>query len=105
MPSLPASLNAFGRSRLGSGLLIGAAGVLVGSVLSPTTSRSQQSAVATPLALSAETFNTLIGQLRTQQEQIAANQTKIEAQLAEAKEQVRLARIAASRTGSGASRR
>ena len=53
----------------------------------------------TTVALSTDAFNALVGQLRKQQDQLAANQTKIETQLAAAKEEVRLARIAASRTG------
>ena len=56
-------------------------------------------ASAAPPALSAEALDALIAQLKTQQEQITANQTKIETQTAALKEEVRLAKIYASRGG------
>ena len=67
-----------------------------------TTSRSQVG--GTTVALSTDAFNALVGQLRKQQDQIAANQTKIEAQLAAAKEEVRQVKIYSARSGSAGRR-
>ena len=83
-------------------LLVGAAVLLAAVLGAPATSHSQGGGAT--VALSADAFNALVGQLRKQQDQIAANQTKIETQLAAAKEEVRLARIAASRTGAAGRR-
>ena len=45
-------------------------------------------------------LNPLLAKLKTQQEQIAANQTKIEAQTAQLKEEIRQAKIYTARGGS-----
>ena len=99
--SLPA-LNPQTASRPWPLLLVGAAIVLAGSLGAPATSRSQSGGGA--VALSADAFNALVGQIRKQQDQIAANQTKIETQLAAAKEEVRQVKIYAARSGSAGRR-
>ena len=43
----------------------------------------------------------LLAKLKTQQDQIASNQAKIEAQTAQLKEEIRIAKIYASRGGTG----
>ncbi len=46
-------------------------------------------------------INALLAQLKTQQDQMAANQTKIEAQTAQLQEELRQAKIFSARSGSG----
>ena len=83
-------------------LLVGAAVLLAAGLGAPATSRSQGG--GTTVALSTDAFNALVGQLRKQQDQIAANQTKVEAQLAAAKEEVRQVKIYSARSGSAGRR-
>ncbi len=58
---------------------------------------SQAPAASTPNAALANS----LGKLKAQQTQIAANQTKIEAQTALLKEEIRQAKIYSARSGSG----
>ena len=46
-------------------------------------------------------LNALLAKLKTQQDQAAANQTKIEAQTAQLKEEIRQAKLFSARGGSG----
>lgn len=91
------------RSRSLPVLLLGVAVLVAGSIGVPATSRSQGGGGG--VALNADAFTALIGQIRKQQEQIAANQTKLETQIAAAKEEVRQVKIYSGRTGGGATRR
>lgn len=83
------------RPRFAAGLLLGGAGLL--SQFS-STGQSQAPAEADPRALAAVTA--LAEQLKTQQEQMVANQTRIEAQTATLKEELRLLKIYSARAGS-----
>lgn len=104
MHLIPPFLKSLGRSRSSwPVLLVGVTVVLAGNLGAPATSHSQQAGGA-PVALSADAFSALVGQIRKQQEQIAANQTKIETQLAAAKEEVRQVKIYAGRGGGGGRR-
>lgn len=62
------------------------------------TGQSQAPPAADPRTLSA--VASLAGQLQTQQDEMAANQTKIEAQTATLKEELRLLKIYSARSGS-----
>ncbi len=103
MKFTPPALKSVVRSRPWPILLAGAAVLLAGSLGAPATSRSQGGGGG-GLALSADAFNALVGQIRKQQDQIAANQTKIETQLAAAKEEVRQVKIYSARSGSAGRR-
>ena len=71
--------------------------IFLGGWLVPTDSRSQAPAATTNnIAL-----NAMLTKLKAQQDQMAANQTKIEAQSAQLAEQLRQAKIYAARSGSG----
>ncbi len=63
----------------------------------PTDSRSQAPAAST----SNVALNAMLTKLKAQQDQMAANQTKIEAQSTQLAEQLRQAKIYAARAGSG----
>ncbi len=77
--------------------------VALGGVLSPVvTSRTQAAGAAA--AINAETLDTLLAQLKKQQEQLVSNQTKVETQIGLLKEELRLTRIYSGRSG-GAPRR
>ena len=89
LPSLRSS-----RASLVSALV---AGVLCAGWLLAPESRSQAPAATTNVAA----LNALIAKLKTQQDQIAANQTKIEAQTALLKEELRQAKLYSARGGSG----
>lgn len=65
--------------------------------LSSPLGHSQQPAVSTPNAA----LNAMLSKLKTQQDQMAANQTKIEAQMALIQENLRQAKIYSARAGSG----
>ena len=60
--------------------------------------RSQAPATATT---SNAALNALLAKLKTQQDQVAANQTKIEAQTAQLKEEIRQVKLFSGRGGSG----
>ena len=91
---LTPSLRRFSRSTLA--LAICGAVVLVGWFV-PTNSRSQAPAATTNNAA----LNAMLTKLKAQQDQMAANQTKIEAQSAQLAEELRQAKIYAARAGSG----
>lgn len=91
------------RSRSLPVILLGAAVLVAGSVGVPATSHSQGGGGG--VALNADTFTVLVGQIRKQQEQIAANQTKIETQIASAKDEIRQVKIYSARTGGAGGRR
>jgi hypothetical protein len=57
-----------------------------------------------PAPVSAEAFGALISQIKTQQDQMAVNQTKIETQTAALKEEMRLLKIYSARGGSSSRR-
>lgn len=99
MNPIPLFLKSVVRSRSWPAVVVGAAVLVAGGLGHPATSRSQSGAGASQ-TLTPDSFNALVGQIRKQQEQIAANQTKIETQLATAKEEVRQVKIYAGRTGS-----
>ena len=61
-------------------------------------SHSQAPAAATT---SNAALNALLTKLKTQQDQVAANQTKIEAQTAQLKEEIRQVKLYSARGGSG----
>lgn len=98
----PRILKRVSRFRPWPVLAVGVVVLIAGSLGAPATSRSQIG--GTTVALSADAFNALVGQIRKQQDQIAANQTKIEAQLAAAKEEVRQVKIYSARSGSAGRR-
>ena len=75
-------------------LLCGA--LTVGWMITPD---SRLQAVATPTTVDSEALNALVAKLKSQQDAMIANQTKIEAQTALLKEEVRQARIYAGRAG------
>ncbi len=93
MPFAP-SLRRF--SRLPLALVICGA-VVLGGWFMPTDSRSQAPAAAT----SNVALNAMLTKLKAQQDQMAANQTKIEAQSAQLAEQLRQAKIYTARAGAG----
>lgn len=69
----------------------------MGSWFMPAASRSQAPATTT----SNVALNAMLTKLKAQQDEMAANQTKIEAQTAQLAEQLRQAKIYAARSGSG----
>lgn len=75
-------------------LLLAGAGLLAQLA---STAQSQAPGPVDPQVIAA--VASLAGQLKTQQDQMAANQTKIEAQTALLKEELRLLRIYAGRSG------
>lgn len=83
------------RSRFAVALLLG--GVALLSQFA-STGQSQAPAPTDPRLLAA--VSSLAGQLKTQQDAMVANQTKIEAQTAMLKEELRLLRIYSARGGS-----
>lgn len=83
------------RPRLAVALLLAGVGLLSQFA---STGQSQAPAAADPRVISA--VASLADQLKTQQEDMVANQTKIEAQTAVLKEELRLLRIYSSRGGS-----
>lgn len=82
------------RSRLVVALLLGGVGLLFQFA---STGQSQAPAAADSRVISA--VAALAEQLKTQQDQMVANQTKIEAQTATLKEELRLLRIYSGRSG------
>jgi hypothetical protein len=70
-------------------------GVLAASWIVTPESHSQ--AASAPAAINVEALTGLVGKLKAQQDVMVANQTKIEAQTALLKEQVRQAKIFAAR--------
>lgn len=96
------TLSGFGRSRAGRAAGLTTAAVLtVGWLTAPVNPRSQAApppAAAAP-AISVEALNALLGQLHRQQDQMAANQTKIETQTAALKEELRQVKIYSARAG------
>ena len=83
-------------SRHGLAALIVAAVLCAGWWLTPE-SQSQAPAASTNNAA----LNALLTKLKTQQDEIAANQTKIEAQTAQLKEEIRQVKLYSARGGSG----
>ncbi len=83
-------------SRTGVTAVLVATAVCAGWLLTPE-SRSQAPAATTSNAA----LNAVLAKLKTQQDQVAANQTKIEAQTAQLKEELRQAKIYSGRGGSG----
>ena len=77
-------------------LLAVCAAVVLGGLIAPE-SRSQAPATMT----SNVALNALITKIKTQQDQMAANQTKIEAQTAQLQEALRQAKIYSARSGAG----
>ena len=90
------SLPSLRSSRAGLLSALVAAVLCTGWLFTPET-RSQAPAAATNNAA----LSALLAKLKTQQDQIAANQTKIEAQTAQLKEELRQAKIYSGRGGSG----
>ena len=72
------------------------AAVILGGLIAPE-GRSQAPATMTSNAA----LNGLIAKVKTQQDQMAANQTKIEAQTAQLQEALRQAKLYSARSGSG----
>ena len=83
-------------------LLLSAALALAGTLTPGTVSRSQAAGVVA--AINPDALDAMLAQLKKQQEQMVTNQTKIETQLAALKEEIRLTKIYAGRSG-GANRR
>ncbi|MBV9128180.1 MAG: hypothetical protein JO117_08855 [Verrucomicrobia bacterium] len=79
---------------------LGGAFLVLGLLTPATTPRT----LAAAPAINADALDALIGQLKQQQDQQIANQTKIETQLAALKEELRQLKIYTSRAGSGGRR-
>ena len=70
---------------------------VVAGWLSSPLGHSQQPVASTPNVA----LNAMLSKLKTQQDQMAANQTKIEAQTAQLQESLRQAKIYSARSGAG----
>ncbi len=81
----------------GSAALILLGIIVIGGSLFPPAGHSQAPATTTSNAA----LNALLVKLKTQQDTMTANQTKIEAQTALLKENIRQAKIYAGRAGAG----
>ena len=92
MKNNPAAFHPIRRAALTTGFFT----VVVAGWLATPTLRSQ----AVPTTTSNAALTPILVKLKTQQDQIAANQTKIEAQTAQLKEEIRQVKIFAGRAGS-----
>ena len=90
------TVSSFRGSRHGLVALTVATVLCVGWWLTPE-GQSQAPAASTNNAA----LNALLTKLKTQQDEIAANQTKIEAQTAQLKEEIRQVKLYSARGGSG----
>jgi hypothetical protein len=75
----------------------------IGAQMPGVVARTEAAGQGAP-AINADALDAMLAQLKKQQEQMVVNQTKLETQLAALKEEIRLTKIYAARSG-GAGRR
>ncbi len=80
-------------------VMLAAGGALTSAVVTRT-----EAAAPAAMTINPDALDAMLAQLKKQQEQMVANQTKVETQLAALKEELRLTKIYAARSGAAGRR-